>query len=118
MKLLRGGQASTSAAPASNKMGILEMFVKFVMLPVIFFGIIRDFINGNTITGGILLFFVILLLFILYLTTLGAEYINNPNGYTLVKIILGVIMIFNTPAIFVSALGLLIIFSIVLSSFF
>ena len=114
IKRLRGGQ-STGTIPSKAAMGLMEMFLKFVMFPVIFIGIIRDFVTGNTIVGGILLFIVLFFMFILYLTTLGAEYINNPNGYTVIKAILGVLMIFNSGAILISSIGLIIIFCIALA---
>lgn len=113
-KRLRGGQ-STGTIPSKGTMGLMEIFLKFVMFPVIFIGILRDFITGNIIVGGILLFIVLLFMFILYLTTLGTEYINNPNGYTVIKAILGVLMIFNSGAILISSVGLIIIFCIALS---
>ena len=111
MKRLHGGQTT-------GWQDIIDIFFKYVMLPVICIGIIKYFITGNPGGGGALLFFLLFFLFILYLTTLGADYINNPNGYTIVKVILGVVMIFNSGAIFISVIGLLMLFSISLSSFF
>lgn len=116
MKRLRGGQ-STGTVPSKGAWG-LNQIVMGVMFLVIFSGITLDFIYGNTIIAGILLFIVLFFMFILYLTTLGTEYINNPNGYTIVKLILGIIMVFNTPAIFISSIGLIIIFCIALAGLF
>jgi hypothetical protein len=113
MKRLRGGQ-STGTIPSKGAMSLMEVFLKYVMFPIIFIGILRNFITGNTVVGGILLFITLFFMFILYLTTLGADYINNPNGYTVIKAILGVLMIFNSGAIFISSLGLIIIFCIAL----
>ncbi len=116
-KRLRGGQ-STESIPSKNAEALWVKFFKYGMLPIIFIGIIKDFATGNVVSGGVLLFFTMLLLFIVYLTTLGVEYINNPNGYTIIKAILGIVMLFNAPALFFSGLGLVIIFCIALTGIF
>ena len=111
-KRLRGGQSNNFYHD------ITEIFIKYIMLPIICIGIIKDFATGKAEVGGVLLFFLLFFMFILYLTTLGADYINNPNGYTIIKVILGVLMLFNTGAIFMSVIGLLVILLIVLSGLF
>jgi hypothetical protein len=107
-KRLRGGQSTGAES-------LFEIFFKYVMIPVIFIGIIYNFVTGNAGSGGALLFLTLFFIFILYLTTLGADYIKNPNGNTVIKAILGVLMIYNTGAIFVSTIGVLIIFLIALT---
>ena len=117
VKRLRGGQANTSTIPSKKATDLLEYFLKFMFF-VISIGIIKDFATGNALVGGILLFFTLFCMFILYLTTLGTDYIKDPNGNSIIKIILGVVMIFNYPAIITSFLGLGFIFCFVLVSLF
>ncbi len=129
-KRLRGGQTNTTTIPQRNTVSLtnpgsltnggslFEGIFKYVLVPIIVIGIVKDFITGNAGSGGALLFFFLFFMFILYLTTLGVDYINNPNGYSIIKVILGVLMLFNTGAIFVSVIGLIVILLIVLSGLF
>ena len=77
-------------------------------------GIIIDFATGYAAAGGVMLFFALLCLFVLYLTAIGAEYINKPDGNIILKSIIGLILLIQTPAIVGLSIALLIIFCIAL----
>jgi hypothetical protein len=110
MKRLRGGQPTGTIPPKSGWTLYFEIFVTYVMFPVILIRITMDFLQGSTVMAVTLLSSLLICIFIVYVTTLGVAYINKAEGYTILKVILGIIMLYNSQLFFSATFGILTIF--------